>query len=209
MKKVLLLKKIAGLLTLCMGLFLFMMAFRVNDNKVYSIGDTVEDFSLKNFDGKMVSLSGLSDAKGVIIVFTTNECPFDQAYEKRLISLDQKYRPDGFKLIAINPNNPTISTADNFMAIQARAEQKSFTFPFLFDESGSMRTRFGVIRSPHAFVLDASRKIVYSGAIDDNVEETEKIKNKYVEDVITALKNGKSVLKPMTKPVGCAVKAEF
>lgn len=201
--------KFIGISIFLVPLVFSILAFRNYDNGAYTIGDTVEDFTLTNYDGSMISLSGYNNAKGLIIVFTGNQCPFDQAYESRLIDLDRKYRADGFILLAINPNDAGMSAVDNLEAIRARAQQKSFTFPFLFDESGSLRRKFGVVRSPHAFVLDGARKIVYSGAIDDSVTEPEKIRSRYVEEAIIALKEGKSIVKPLTKPVGCTVKADF
>ena len=84
------------------------------DTKGYQVGDTIEDFSLKNIDGKMVSLSDYSDAMGFVIVFTCNTCPYSVANEDRIIALDKKYKEAGFPVIAINPNDPKASKGDGF-----------------------------------------------------------------------------------------------
>lgn len=122
--------KFIGISIFLVPLVFSILAFRTYDNGAYTIGDTVEDFTLTNYDGSMISLSGYNNAKGLIIVFTGNQCPFDQAYESRLIDLDRKYRADGFILLAINPNDAGMSAVDNLEAIRARAQQKSL--PSLF-----------------------------------------------------------------------------
>src|SRR3954467_11651418 len=78
----------------------------------YQVGDKAKDFKLKNIDGKMVSLADYTTAKGFIIVFTCNHCPFAKAYESRIIDLDKKYASKGFPVIAINPNDPNVEPED-------------------------------------------------------------------------------------------------
>lgn len=100
----------------------------------YLIGDTAEDFSLKNVDGSMVSLAGIKDAKGYIVTFTCNECPFSKLYEDRLIALNDTYAPKGYPVIAINSNNPS-NEKEGYEAMQTRAKEKGFTFPYLVDST--------------------------------------------------------------------------
>src|ERR1700733_12659816 len=96
----------------------------------YNVGDKAMDFKLKNIDGKMVSLSDYKDAKGFIVVFTCNHCPFAKAYEDRIIALDTKYKAKGYPVIAINPNDPTAVAEDNFETMQQRAKAKNYAFPY-------------------------------------------------------------------------------
>ena len=137
----------------------------------YTIGDKAEDFSLKNIDGKMVSLADYEEAKGFILIFTCNTCPYSVANEDRIIELDKKYKPKGFPVIAINPNNPEASPGDSFELMQARAAEKGFTFPYLLDEGQKVYPEYGATKTPHVFVLEKESNdliVKYIGAIDDS-----------------------------------------
>ncbi len=92
------------------------------------------DFKLKNVDGKMVSLSDYRDAKGFIVIFTCNPCPYAVAYEDRIIDLDKEFKPKGYPVIAVNPNSVAASPEDSFEKMVIRAKEKGFTYPYLFDE---------------------------------------------------------------------------
>src|SRR4029077_15965772 len=118
----------------------------------YNVGDKAMDFKLKNVDGKMVSLSDYKDAKGFIVVFTCNHCPFAKAYEDRIIALDNKYKSKGYPVIAINPNDQTIVAEDDFKTMQERAKAKNYGFPYLVDETQNIAKTYGATRTPHVYV---------------------------------------------------------
>lgn len=176
----------------------------------YKIGDKATDFSLKNTDGKMVSLKGMKDAKGYIVIFTCNHCPYAQAYEDRIVALDKKYKKLGYPVVAINPNNPAKQKDDSFVKMQERAKEKGFTFPYLLDEGQKIYPQYGATKTPHVYVLQktANGNIVkYIGAIDDNYEDEAAVKVKYVENAVDALMKGKDVPVKETKAIGCSIKA--
>lgn len=119
-----------------MTLLLMSSAKAPNPAEGYKVGDKARDFTLKNIDGAMVSLSNYSVAtKGAIVIFTCNHCPFSKAYQDRIIALNNKYRSLGFPVIAINSNDPNIEGEDSYANMQQRAKDKGFTFPYLFDET--------------------------------------------------------------------------
>ena len=99
----------------------------------YEVGDEATDFSLKNIDGKMVSLSDYKGAKGFIVTFTCNTCPYAVMYEDRIIALNKKYAPMGYPVIAIMPNNVAVKPGDALPEMKKRAEKKGFDFPYLID----------------------------------------------------------------------------
>ncbi|WP_341221689.1 redoxin domain-containing protein [Polaribacter atrinae] len=99
----------------------------------YKIGDVATDFQLKNVDETTFSLSDIKDAKGYIVVFTCNECPFAKMYEDRLISLHNTYAPQGYSVITINPNVSEDNDRESFGAMQKRAKEKGFPFVYLAD----------------------------------------------------------------------------
>lgn len=176
----------------------------------YKIGDVAEDFSLKNVDGKMVSLSDYKNAKGFIVTFTCNTCPFAVAYEDRIIALDKKYASKGYPVIAIMPNNIVVKPDDNLEAMKQRAKEKGFTFPYLIDKEQKVYPKFGATKTPHMFVLQKTKKgnvVKYIGAIDDNYKDASSVKTKYVEKAVDALIQGQEVEQKETKAIGCSIKA--
>ncbi|RYG34545.1 MAG: thioredoxin family protein [Chitinophagaceae bacterium] len=176
----------------------------------YKIGDIASDFRLKNIDGKMVSLADYKTAKGFIVVFTCNHCPYAKAYEDRIIALNKMYAAKGYPVIAINPNNPEKQAEDSFPLMQQRAKEKGFTFPYLFDDGQKVYPQYGATKTPHVFVLEKTAKgnaVRYIGAIDDNHEDASAVKTKYVESAVNALLNNKTISPAETKAIGCSIKA--
>ena len=120
----------------------------------YNIGDVATDFSLKNIDNSYVSLKDYPNAKGYIVIFTCNHCPFSVAYEDRIIALDKQFKTKGYPVIAINPNNPKSYPDDSFENMIVRAKEKGFTFPYLVDEGQKIYPQYGATKTPHVFVLE-------------------------------------------------------
>lgn len=182
-----------------------------SEYKGYKVGDVATDFKLKNVDQKMVSFSDYADAKGFIVVFTCNHCPYAKAYESRIISLDQKYASKGYPVIAINPNDPKVEPTDNFEAMQVRAKEKGFTFPYLFDDGQKVYPQYGATKTPHVFLLNKEngKNIVrYIGAIDDNYADANDVSNKYVEAAVDALLANQPIAQTTTVAIGCSIKAQ-
>jgi peroxiredoxin len=191
---------------------LVLSAFSVNKSNGggYQVGDLATDFSLKNIDGKKVSLSDYKEAKGFIVVFTCNHCPFAVAYEDRIIALDKKYKKLGYPVIAINPNNPAVQPKDSYDEMKVRAKEKSFSFPYLFDEGQKIYPQYGATKTPHVYLLQKTAKgneVKYIGAIDDNYNDASAVKTKYVENAINALLESKEIEIKNTKAIGCSIKA--
>jgi peroxiredoxin len=173
----------------------------------YKVGDTIEDFKLKNIDDKMVSLSDYTDAKGFIIVFTCNMCPYSVANEDRIVALDKKYKELGFPVIAINPNDPKASRGDSFEDMKVRASEKGFTFPYLFDEGQKVYPKFGATKTPHVYIVSKkTMKVEYIGAIDNSSRNADNVTEKYVEDAVDTLLAGKKLTKTATRAIGCSIK---
>lgn len=180
-------------------------------SKGYEVGDVAADFKLKNIDGKMISLSDFKTAKGFIVIFTCNHCPYAKKYEDRIIALDKKYKDSGYPVIAINPNDPNVQPEDGFQQMITRAKEKGFTFPYLVDEGQKVYPQYGATKTPHVFILqkDGKKNIVkYIGAIDNNYDDPNDISERYVEDAMEALLNGKQVVNPKTVAIGCTIKVK-
>ena len=111
-------------------------------NGGYQVGDAVKEFSLKNTDGRKVSLSDYKDKKGVIVIFDCNTCPYSKKYNSRIIGLNKKYKDAGFPVITINANDPQKSPGDSFDAMVAQAKKKNYDFPYLVDETQDVARAF-------------------------------------------------------------------
>ncbi len=177
--------------------------------KGFSVGDKATDFNLENVDGTWVSLSGLDNAKGAIVIFSCNSCPYVVAYEDRMIELHHNYAPQGYPVIAINPNDDQLSPRDSFEKMQARAKDINFPFAYLYDKSQDVIKAYGGTRTPHVYLLHKEGNdfvVKYIGAIDNNHQDASAVTEKYVVNALEAVINGEKVPEQLTKAIGCTIK---
>ena len=175
----------------------------------YKVGDVATDFKLENIDGKMVSLSDYKEAKGFIVTFTCNTCPYAVAYEDRVEALNKKYASKGYPVIAIMPNNTDVKPGDSMEAMRERAKEKGFTFPYLMDKGQKVYPQYGATKTPHIYILEKTKEgnvVRYIGAIDDNFQNADEVKEKYVENAVDALLKGREIDVKETKAIGCSIK---
>jgi peroxiredoxin len=173
------------------------------------VGDTAIDFNLKNVDGKMVALNSDSNAKGYILVFTCNTCPYSKMYEDRIIALHNKYADSGYPVLAIQPNSPVRSPGDSYENMQKRAKEKGYPFAYVMDDTQETTKAYGATNTPHVYVLNKEAdefKVAYIGAIDNNTRDGAKASRKHVEETIDRLMAGKALDTTVTKAIGCTIK---
>lgn len=173
------------------------------------VGKEAPAFSLKNIDGKTISLDKYKSEKGVVVVFTCNHCPFSKLYEDRLVALDTKYKAEGFPMVAINPNDAKAYPEDSPAKMKVRAKQKGFTFPYLVDETQAIAKSYGAVRTPHVYLLEnvgGKFMVRYVGAIDDNAQDATAVGTHYLEDAIAKVKAGQAPDPAATKAIGCGIK---
>lgn len=188
---------------------LFLVGGGISADNGLKVGDSAIDFNLKNVDGKMVSLSSNADAKGYVLVFTCNTCPYSKMYEDRIIALHNKYASQGYPVLAIQPNNPERSPGDAYPKMQERAKEKGFPFDYVMDETQETTLAYGATNTPHVYVLnkeDNDFKVVYIGAIDNNSRDASAASRKHVEETIDALLTGSEITTTKTKAIGCTIK---
>jgi peroxiredoxin len=181
------------------------------DGEGYNVGDVATDFSLENINGKMVSLADFNDAKGFIVIFTCNTCPYAVAYEDRIEALNKKYASKGYPVVAIMPNNTDVKPGDNMESMQARAKAKGFTFPYLMDKGQKIYPQYGATKTPHVYLLEKTKEgnvVKYIGAIDDNYKDASAVKVKYVENAVDALIKNKDIRVKETRAIGCSIKVK-
>ncbi len=175
----------------------------------YKAGDYASDFSLKNLDGKMISLRQYNDSKGFIVVFSCNVCPVVQKYEDRIKELHKEYSGKGYPVVAINSNDKSVSPGDSYDEMKKRAKKQGYEFEYLYDESQEVAKRFGATNTPHVYLLSKQEgkfKVEYVGAIDNNADNSAAADKKYVVDALNKLINGEQPSVTATKAVGCGIK---
>lgn len=190
-------------------ILVFISASTIAQNKGYKVGDEATNFTLENIDGKKTSLSDYRDAKGFIIVFTCNTCPYSVAYEDRIMALDKKYKTKGYPVVAINPNDPAAKSGDSMAAMKVRAKEKGFTFPYLLDVGQKIYPQYGASRTPHVYILErqGNKYIVqYIGAIDNSSRNPDAVTERYAEDALDALLAGQQPTTTYTRAIGCSIK---
>ncbi len=191
--------------TICFAFFCFSLNAQVT---TITPGNIAPDFKLVNVDGREVSFGDYPSAKGFIVIFTCNTCPYSRAYEQRIIDLNNKFNVLGFPVIAINPNDPVSSPGDSFEAMKQHAKSVKFNFPYLYDESQAITTAYGARNTPHVFVINKTEQgniIGYTGAIDNDTQNANPAKINYVEDAVNALLNNNKPTVTVTKAIGCRI----
>lgn len=172
-------------------------------NLELSVGEHAPDFSeLPGIDGKRHSLGEYLTAKAVVVVFTSNQCPVAVAYEGRLVALQEEYGKRGVQLVAICAN---FEAGNELEMLKERAESQKFNFPYLRDDNQETGRAYGASHTPHVFVLDGERKIVYMGAIDNN-EIPEKVSKYYLRDAIDSILRDEEPATQETQPFGCRIR---
>jgi len=194
---------------LILAVVIIIAAFTTDTQNGYKVGDIASDFNLENVDGKRVSLKQYHDAKGFVVVFTCNTCPYSVANEDRLVALDKKYKVKGYPVIAINPNDPAAKSGEDMEAMKQRAKDKGFTFPYLFDDGQKVYPKYGATKTPHVYILNKTSKglvVEYIGAVDDSSRDADKVTQKYVENALDALLRGDKPKVNYTRAIGCSIK---
>ena len=174
--------------------------------KTLSIGSKIPEFNSKGIDGKTYSLESFKDNKGLIIIFSCNHCPYVQAYEGRIKAIQSEYKDKGITIVAINSNDDVNYPDDSFENMKKRAAEQNFNFIYVRDEDQSVARNFDATHTPEIFLFDENRKLVYSGKIDDNWQEPEKVVNHYLRNAVDEMLEGNEISVPETYSIGCTIK---
>ena len=185
------------------------------EHPILPIGAPAPDFSLPGIDGKTHTLKEFAGAKILAVAFECNHCPTSQLYEGRLEKLYDDFKAKGLQMVVINPNNPKsvrydelgyTDMTDSLAEMKVRAQFRHFKWPYLYDgETQAVATKFGVVATPHIFLFDQQRKLVYQGRIDDSQRE-DMVKSQDARNALEAMVAGKPVPVAETKAFGCTTK---
>jgi peroxiredoxin len=173
-----------------------------------ALGDAapMSDASMRNVDGKDVTIASVQGKKGTLVVFTCNHCPWAKAWETRIVDLGNGYKKKGVGVIAINPNDPSDYPEDTYAEMQKRAKQRKIGYPYVVDATSNVARAFGASHTPEAYLFDAGGKLVYHGGIDDNAKQPDKVEAHWLRDALDAVVAGKAVPLAETKAFGCSIK---
>ncbi len=177
-----------------------MMAFTL------PLGSTAPDFQLPATDGKNYGLSDFSNSPYLVVFFTCNHCPYVINSDELTRKTVEKFQPKGVTFVGINSNSANTYAEDSFEHMVKRMDQHKFPWLYLHDESQDMARAYGALRTPHFFVFNQERKLVYTGRAVDNPRNPEKITSFDLEQALTQLLAGETISTPLTNPIGCNVK---
>jgi peroxiredoxin len=170
-----------------------------------ALGEMSPSFeNLVAVDGRTYSLASFDDKQILALVFLGNGCPTCKATEERLLSIQTDYGMKGVQLIAINPNNSSISPPDTLEEMRKRALQSGYNFPYLKDEDRQLARSLGAITTPHAFVLDRERVVRYKGRVD-NARQKALVTVNDLRNALDDLLSGREVRQKETESFGCGI----
>ncbi len=173
-----------------------------------TLGQTAKDFHLKATDGKMYNLASFAHDKYLVIFFTCNHCPYVLGSDEITAKTAQKYKKEGVGFVAINSNSPHTYKEDDFEHMVKRMHEHHFPWVYLHDETQQTALSYGALRTPHFFIFDDKRKLVYTGRGVDSPRDASKIHINNLDIALDELVHGKPISIPLTNPIGCNVKWE-
>jgi peroxiredoxin len=170
------------------------------------IGDSAPQFQLPATDGNTYSLEDFKAADILVIFFTCNHCPYVIGSDESTRRTVDKYAPQGVKFVGINSNSRRAYESDSFENMVRRMEEHRFPWLYLHDESQDIARVYGALRTPHFYVFDGNRRLVYTGRALDNPKDASLATVNDLEQALDQLLAGEPILTPLTNPIGCNVK---
>ena len=164
------------------------------------------DDKLQSVNGYSYSLGSISEKNGLIVIFTSNTCPFVIKWEDRYTIVEELAKKNNLGLAYINSNYKKRDGDDSFTKMKEHAKKYNYRAPYLLDTESKLANSFGAKTTPHVFMFNNELQLIYKGAIDDNYEDINKVEKFYLKDAIEQLSNGKKIKVSETNPVGCSIK---
>lgn len=171
-------------------------------------GEKAIDFRLPSTEGKEYSLSDFDRFRYLVIFFTCNHCPYVIGSDEVTRATAEKYSSMGVGFAGINSNSENTYAEDSFPNMVKRMKKNNFPWVYLYDKSQEVAKSYGALRTPHFYVFDDERKLVYTGRAVDNPRDTSKMTVNNLDNVLGELTAGKKISVPMTNPIGCNIKWE-
>lgn len=172
------------------------------------LGDKAPDFALRGTDGKVYTLKSFQEAPVLVIFFTCNHCPYVIGSDEVTRATALKFMPRGVVFVAINANSPHTYVEDSYEGMVSRMEEQKFPWQYLHDATQEIALKYGALRTPHFYVFDKERKLIYTGRGVDSPRDTNKMTVNDLERSLEEHLTGKALSTPLTNPIGCNIKWE-
>lgn len=170
------------------------------------LGSKAPAFQLPATDGKSYKLDDFADSPYLVVFFTCNHCPYVIGSDELTRKTVEKFQPQGVAFVGINSNSANTYIEDSFENMVKRMEEHKFPWVYLHDESQDVARAYGALRTPHFYVFDQERKLVYTGRAVDNPRDATKVTTNDLETALKQLIAGEKISTPLTNPIGCNVK---
>jgi thioredoxin-related protein len=170
---------------------------------------TFTNVKMPDVSGEKYSLADVAEENGLLVMFSSNTCPFVQQWESRYNELKTWADQHGVGMIVLNSNYGNRDGVDSFEEMKKRAREKNYNFPYVVDEDSQIANAFGGQTTPHVFLFDKNMELVYKGAIDDNYKSAAGVKQAWAKDAVASLAKGEKIAVAETKPVGCSIKRKL
>ena len=170
------------------------------------LGSKAPSFSLKATDGKTYSLEDFSKDPYIVVFFTCNHCPYVINSDESTRKSAERFAPKGVRFVAINSNSPTTYPEDDFEHMVLRMKEHNFPWVYLYDATQEVAKAYGALRTPHFYVFDQNRTLVYCGRAVDSPRDPKKVTFHDLDEALEELTSGKPISTPLTNPIGCNVK---
>lgn len=164
------------------------------------------DSKLMDVSGKEISISDVKGENGVLVIFSCNTCPYVKAWEPRYLKIAKRASEIGVGIILLNPNEAIRDKGESLDDMKKVAESMKYTFPYVIDKDHILADAFGAARTPHIYLFDKNKKLVFKGAIDDNSSDESKVKHHYLNDALNELTAGNEITVKTSKAFGCSIK---
>ena len=176
--------------------------------KSLSIGAKVPsaDQKMQDVSGRSLSLNEVIQENGLLVIFSSNTCPWIMKWEDRFTEVSGLTRENRIGMIALNPNENSRDKGDGLDDMIKRSQKAAYDFPYVLDKNHIVADAFGANRTPHVFLFNGNSELVYVGAIDDNANNEASVKHHYLKDAIDQLISGQQLSNPETKSIGCTIK---
>jgi peroxiredoxin len=170
------------------------------------LGAKAPDFSVVGTDGQTYGLANFAKASTLVVFFTCNHCPFVVGSDEVTRATAEKFQDKGVAFIGINSNSEKTNPTDDFDQMVLRMKEHNFPWIYARDASQEVAQAYGALRTPHFYVFDADRKLVYCGRGVNQPRDTSKVQVNDLEKALAEVTAGQSVSVPLTNPIGCNVK---
>ena len=187
------------------------MVSTAGNNGKLGIGDkpVYTEVKMDDVSGSKISLADVKKENGLLVLFSSNTCPFVMQWEGRYPDLKAWADKNKVGMVVLNSNHQKRDGDDSFEAMKKHAKEKGYNFYYALDDQSLIANTFGGQTTPHAFLFNSKMELVYKGAIDDSYKSADEVKQPYLKDAISSIATGKEIVVKETKPVGCSIKRKI